>query len=144
MGNNKNMEKVNHVELTNIEELSEVDLWREIDKVEGILIVGACNRVYYGLDDGKYEQLFAYYYQLAYQTRKFGVVFDHELEDEKFGLSESFKYWREYWLSTLMSFGHDIYLGFQQGKINGKDLKDLPAVGTWLEEYKSMKRKLKS
>lgn len=127
----------------NLDSMTEVDIWREIDYLDSLILVISCNRYYFNLSNDEYVKLNLFYQKLVYYTKKFGVTFDKEEYGDDFQISNSFKSWKMYWLKTLMGLGRDLYLSFQNRQINEEDLKEYLKDASWQEEHDDVKSKKK-
>ena len=130
-------------DFTRIDELSEEDIWREIDYIESILTVARFNKKEYDLQNGKFKQLSIVLQKLIYYTKRFGVEFDNEDYQDTIQKNDSYCAWFTFWLNHFMGMGYERYKRFQCAKIDGKNVDEFLPSTSWKEEYCKVKRKEK-
>lgn len=129
-----------------LKELDEIDIWRTIDKLSGIIFwtIHDSNKPW-GKKISKEELKNAQYNleYLVYFTRNFGVEFTKEpSKDDHIERSESYDAWFRFWYDHFKLMSKEEYKQFIEDKSNGKDISKYMPSSSWKETLKSPDKKL--
>lgn len=132
-----------NLDITGIDEVAEIDIWKKIDNLGGIIW-----RINHEVADGRLtlsqqqkQNLLEYQYALeylVYYTRKFGVEFTQEPQK---GLhvehSSDYLAWFRFWHNHFNSMSREEYNAFVDKKQNGEDISGFLPSTTWKEALQS-------
>ena len=124
----------------NLENLSEIDVWKAIDNIGAILFWDLHDRNKPWRQPGmtaeqRIDAQYALEY-LVYYTRKFGVEFSKmPTEEEHVEKSETYEYWYSFWSNHFKSMTKEEYQRFIEDKISGKDITEYLPEKTWQQSY---------
>lgn len=131
------------VDSEKIDQLSEIDIWKKIDNLGGIIFWANHDYDKPWAKDLSPEVLEIAQYNLeffVYYTRKFGVTFDEEPSETKHvQRSESYNTWFKFWQDHFFNMSEETYKKFIDDKADGKDITKYLPKENWKSLLKTKK-----
>ena len=131
-----------------VEKLSEIDVWKKIDSLGGILFWLSHDRgkPYFNNVTVSQEEELNYTLQyLVYHTRNFGVEFSQEPTLGKHvESSPSYQVWFRFWKNHFDSMDAELYKEFVSVKEKGLDISKYMPQDKWQDHYQKVATKQKS
>ena len=118
-----------------IDTLEEIDLWKKIDNLGGMIFYAMHDYNKSWTKDVKMKDIIEAQYNLeylVYSTRRFGVEFSQEPSaNEHILRSESYNAWFRFWYNHFNNMPKEIYDQFVSDKLNGKDISKYLPSSNW-------------